>query len=128
MTNKTCNLNLNALQMLSMLIMVVLNYFFSWLPYHVITIVGDVNPTIYDSKTVHMIWVVAHLLSFSNGGTNVIIYYWRNRNYRMAFKSPMERLIKYFSKTHDKNIRFELHRKSSAPLQNSRNTSTGSMN
>lgn len=114
--------------MLSMLIMVVLNYLFSWLPYHVITIVGDVNPTIYDSKTVHMLWVVAHLLSFSNSGTNVIIYYWRNRNYRMAFKSLMERLIKYFSKTQDKNIRFEQHRKSSAPLQNSRNTSTGSMN
>ena len=99
----TCTLNANvvnkrclllSLQMMTMLVMTVINYFLSWLPYHVISIVGDVNPSVYDSKDVHALWIMAHLLSFSNSGTNAIIYYWRNNNFRIAFRNLRKGLKK----------------------------------
>jgi hypothetical protein len=77
----------SLLQTLMTLITVVINYFLSWLPLHVITIVGDVNPTIYDSMSVHMIWVGAHVLAFSNSATNSMIYFWRNQSFRTAFQT-----------------------------------------
>ncbi|XP_061193702.1 RYamide receptor-like [Saccostrea echinata] len=74
-------------RMLQMLIIIVLNYFLSWLPFHVISIVGDAHPSIYDSMSMHVLWALAHLLSISNSATNAGIYYWRNRTYRVAFQN-----------------------------------------
>ena len=67
-----------------MLIVVALTYALCWLPLHVITIVGDVNPRIYDKEYVHVIWLFAHWLAISNCFSNPVIYFWLNSGFRQG--------------------------------------------
>ncbi|XP_053376275.1 RYamide receptor-like [Mercenaria mercenaria] len=48
-------------------------YCVCWLPIHVITIVGDVNPSIYDLKSVHVLWLFAHWMAMSNSAVTAMI-------------------------------------------------------
>ena len=68
-----------------MLVAVVTAYALSWMPLHVITLVGDSNPEIYNKVAVHMTWLFAHWLAFSNCAMNPIIYCWMNSAFRSSF-------------------------------------------
>ncbi|XP_060594868.1 RYamide receptor-like [Ruditapes philippinarum] len=48
-------------------------YALCWLPIHTITIVGDINPLIYDSKLVHVVWLFAQCLAVSTSAINPMI-------------------------------------------------------
>ncbi|XP_060077765.1 RYamide receptor-like [Ylistrum balloti] len=67
---------------IKMIIVVVIAYLLSWLPLHVITIVGDLDQSIFNSPYVHMTWLISHWLAFSNSGVNPVIYYWMNSKFR----------------------------------------------
>ncbi|XP_069124496.1 RYamide receptor-like [Argopecten irradians] len=67
---------------IKMIVVVVVAYLLSWLPLHVITIVGDLDQSIFDAGYVHMMWLSAHWLAFSNSGVNPVIYFWMNSKFR----------------------------------------------
>ncbi|XP_069125753.1 RYamide receptor-like [Argopecten irradians] len=67
---------------IKMIIVVVIAYLLSWLPLHVITVVGDLDQSIFNSQCVHMLWLISHWLAFSNSGVNPVIYYWMNSKFR----------------------------------------------
>ncbi|XP_033747097.1 RYamide receptor-like [Pecten maximus] len=67
---------------IKMIVVVVIAYLLSWLPIHVITIVGDLDQSIFDADYVHMMWLSAHWLAFSNSGVNPVIYFWMNSKFR----------------------------------------------
>ncbi|XP_021351920.1 RYamide receptor-like, partial [Mizuhopecten yessoensis] len=67
---------------IKMIIVVVIAYLLSWLPLHMITIIGDLDQSIFDSQCVHMLWLTAHWLAFSNSGVNPVIFYWMNSKFR----------------------------------------------
>ncbi|KAL4240653.1 hypothetical protein ACF0H5_001444 [Mactra antiquata] len=48
-------------------------YAFCWFPIHVITIIGDVKPEIYNDVTVHIAWLFAHLIAMSNSAITPIV-------------------------------------------------------
>ncbi|OWF41941.1 RYamide receptor-like [Mizuhopecten yessoensis] len=70
---------------IKMIIVVVIAYLLSWLPLHVITIVGDLDQSIFDADYVHMMWLAAHWLAFSNSGVNPVIFFWMNTKFRHNF-------------------------------------------
>ncbi|XP_033747659.1 RYamide receptor-like [Pecten maximus] len=67
-----------------MIIVVVIAYLLAWLPLHVITIVGDLDQSIFDVNYIHMTWLTAHWLAFSNSGVNPVIYFWMNSKFRQS--------------------------------------------
>ncbi|XP_060076104.1 RYamide receptor-like [Ylistrum balloti] len=67
---------------IKMIVIVVLSYLLLWLPFHVITIIGDLDQSIFDSNLVHIMWLIAHWLAFSNSGVNPMIVFWMNSNVR----------------------------------------------
>lgn len=68
-----------------MLFAVVVTYALTWLPLHVLTILGDVDPSIYDHMYAHIMWLTFHFVAFSNTGTNPIIYFYMNKTFRGGF-------------------------------------------
>lgn len=68
-----------------MLVVVVVNYALAWLPLHVMTLVGDKNPHIYNEQYVHVLWLFAQLLAFSNAASNPVIYGWMNPKFRSGY-------------------------------------------
>lgn len=67
-----------------MLITVAVTYALCWLPIHVITILGDIDPTIFDNHYMHVIWLFSHWLSVSNCFSNPVIYFWMNSGFRQG--------------------------------------------
>ena len=67
-----------------MLIVVAMTYALCWLPLHVITILGEKDPSIYDSQYMHVIWLFIHWLSISNCFSNPVIYFWMNSGFRQG--------------------------------------------
>lgn len=57
-------------------------YAVCWLPIHVITIIGDITPEIYDNKIVHVVWLFAQCLAVSNSAVSPIIVLVREKNLR----------------------------------------------
>lgn len=53
-----------------------------WLPIHVITIIGDITPEIYDNKVVHIVWLFAQCLAVSNSAVSPIIVLVREKKLR----------------------------------------------
>ena len=68
-----------------MLITVAATYALCWLPIHVITILGDIDPTIYDFQYMHVVWLFSHWLAVSNCFSNPVIYFWMNSGFRQGF-------------------------------------------
>jgi hypothetical protein len=63
-------------------------YALCWLPIHTITIVGDINPFIYDSKLVHVVWLFAQCLAVSNSAINPVIVLGSERMARTIGRQP----------------------------------------
>lgn len=72
-------------QTIKMFVVVFIYYVFAWLPLHVLTLVGDKKPEIYNEETVHVLWLFSQLLAFSNAASNPIIYGWMNQNFRIGY-------------------------------------------
>lgn len=68
-----------------MLFIVVAVYGITWLPIHILTILGDIYPEIFNHMSVHCLWLFFHWLAFSNSGINPIIYCWINKTFRSRF-------------------------------------------
>ncbi|XP_060077763.1 RYamide receptor-like [Ylistrum balloti] len=69
---------------IKMIFVVIVAYLLSWLPLHVITILGDLDQSIFDVNYMHMTWLTAHWLAFSNSGVNPVIYFWMNAKFRQS--------------------------------------------
>lgn len=78
--------NFISLQSLKILFILVSVYALTWLPIHIMTIIGDLNPTLYDHRFAHIIWLFFHWLAFSNTGINPMIYCWINKTFRSQLK------------------------------------------
>lgn len=72
-------------QTVKMLIVVAMTYALCWLPIHVITILGDIDMSIYDNQYMHVIWLFSHWLAVSNCFSNPVIYFWMNSGFRQGF-------------------------------------------
>ena len=72
-------------QTVKMLITVAATYALCWLPIHVITILGDIDPTIFDNQYMHVVWLFSHWLAVSNCFSNPVIYFWMNSGFRQGF-------------------------------------------
>lgn len=70
---------------LKMLVAVVITYALTWLPLHALTIMGDINPNLYNHMHTHIMWLTFHFVAFSNSGTNPIIYCYMNKTFRVGF-------------------------------------------
>ncbi|ESO87467.1 hypothetical protein LOTGIDRAFT_72476, partial [Lottia gigantea] len=68
-----------------MMIIVVIIYAVCWLPLHVITIIGAVNPGIYDGQYMNIVWMASHWLAMSNCMYNPFVYCWMNSKFRHGF-------------------------------------------
>ena len=91
--NLTFNIHGNGFRLLSiylqgvkMLVIMVLTFALTWLPLHIMMIVEDMDPAIYQTINRNMLWIAFHWLALSNTGTNCIIYFWRNRVFQIRLK------------------------------------------
>ncbi|VDI29037.1 neuropeptide Y receptor [Mytilus galloprovincialis] len=74
---------------LKMLFTLVSVYAITWLPIHIITTIADLNPTLYDHRFAHILWLFFHWLAFSNTGINPMVYCWVNK----AFQKKLRLLL-----------------------------------
>jgi hypothetical protein len=81
------------LQTLKMLVAVVITYALTWLPLHALTIMGDINPNLYNHMHTHIMWLTFHFVAFSNSGTNPIIYCYMNKTFRVGFNLFFRRIF-----------------------------------
>ena len=70
----------------------VMIFFGSWLPLHIVTVVGDADPTIYDDQNIHILWVIFHWLGLSNCGTNCIFYFLKSSTIKIELKRVFSRM------------------------------------
>ena len=59
--------------MVKMMIIVVLVYGMCWLPIHIVTLIGDYDPSVYELEYIKLIWNASMWLSMSHAysrGTN----------------------------------------------------------
>ena len=65
----------------------VMAYLVCWLPIHVITLIGDLDPAIFNSKTVHILWLFFHFLAMSNSSSCPLLYFTTDTVYRQNLLS-----------------------------------------
>lgn len=70
----------------------VMIFFGSWLPLHIVTVAGDADPTLYDDQNIHILWVIFHWLGLCNCGTNCIFYFLKSSTIKMELKRVLSRL------------------------------------
>ncbi|XP_059170729.1 RYamide receptor-like [Physella acuta] len=73
-------------RLVKMIIIVVVIYAVCWLPLHVITLVGDHNPVIYNAPYMNVVWLCAHWLAMSHSCYNPIVYFSLNATFRRNLK------------------------------------------
>ncbi|WAQ95698.1 RYAR-like protein [Mya arenaria] len=76
-------------KMIKMMVTVVIFFALCWLPFHIITLIGDINPTIYNNNYVPILWLCFHWLSMSNSCYNPMIYLWMSPKFRTGLKLAM---------------------------------------
>lgn len=86
-----------------MMATVVVFYAMCWLPFHVITLVGDHDHTIYDKTFMPSIWVFSHWLAMSNSCYNPMIYIWLSPKFRAGLQLAVRKCSKRRSKKCDLN-------------------------
>ncbi|CAH1794468.1 unnamed protein product [Owenia fusiformis] len=73
-------------KMIKMMITVVIIYAICWLPLHTITILGDLQPSIWHNQYMNVVWICSHWFAMSNSCYNPLVYCWMNAKYRNGFK------------------------------------------
>ena len=73
------------------MISIVMAYAVCWLPIHILTVYGDTNPQIFDSKIVHVTWLFFHWIAMSNSAVNPTIYLSTQTIYRNALMNVLEK-------------------------------------
>lgn len=63
-----------------MLITLVVIFFITWMPPHVMELIGVVTPAIYVSLNDRLLWFGLRFIAASNSGTNSFIYLLMNTN------------------------------------------------
>lgn len=76
-------------QIMKMIIVVVVIYTVCWLPLHVITLAGDLDPSFYSRPHMNIIWLCAHWLAMSHSCYNPFVYFWMNARFRNSFKKVL---------------------------------------
>ncbi|CAC5392860.1 Rya-R [Mytilus coruscus] len=95
------------LLLIKMMATVVVFYALCWLPFHVITLVGDHDHTIYDQKFMPSVWVFSHWLAMSNSCYNPIIYIWLSPKFRAGLQLAVQKCTRRKSKNCDSNESLE---------------------
>jgi len=67
-----------------MIVMVAI-YALCWLPLYCVTVIGDLQPTIWNFEGIQLVWIVCHWLAVSSCCWNPIVYYWTNDTLRAGF-------------------------------------------
>ncbi|XP_062333341.1 neuropeptide Y receptor type 2 isoform X2 [Osmerus eperlanus] len=70
-----------------MLVMVVVVFAVSWLPFHAIQLAIDIDNSVLDMKDFKVLFTVFHIMAMCSTFVNPILYGWMNNNYRAAFLS-----------------------------------------
>ncbi|XP_063443823.1 RYamide receptor-like [Mytilus edulis] len=94
-------------KLIKMMATVVVFYALCWLPFHVITLVGDHDHTIYDQKFMPSVWVFSHWLAMSNSCYNPIIYIWLSPKFRAGLQLAVQKCTRRKSKNCDSNESLE---------------------
>lgn len=71
--------------MVKMMIIVVLVYGMCWLPIHIVTLVGDYDPRLYEQEYTKLIWNTSFWLAMSHACYNPFVYVWMNKTFRRGF-------------------------------------------
>lgn len=71
--------------MVKMMIIVVLVYGMCWLPIHIVTLIGDYDPSVYELEHLKLIWNASMWLSMSHACYNPFVYVWMNKTFRRGF-------------------------------------------
>ena len=58
----------------------------TWMPLYVLTMVGEVNPFIYDRTDIYLLWVAFQLIAYSSSALNSIIYFSLNDSFQKSFR------------------------------------------
>lgn len=69
-------------------------FIITWLPLHILTIIGDVEPSIYDDMNIHMMWLAFHWVALSNSGTGCVILISMSATYRDEFKFVVSKVTR----------------------------------
>jgi len=67
------------------MVSMVVIYAFCWLPLHFVTVLGDLNPSIWNFEHIQLVWIACHWLAVSSCCWNPIVYYWTNDTLRAGF-------------------------------------------
>ena len=89
--------------MIKMMITVVVFYALCWLPVHVITLLGDHDPYIYNHAHMPIIWMMCQWLAMSNSCYNPIIYIWMSPKFRTGLLLSFHRCSRKRSLSVDSN-------------------------
>ncbi|KAK3588944.1 hypothetical protein CHS0354_043111 [Potamilus streckersoni] len=76
-----------------MMMAVILAYAVCWLPLHILTLVGDLNPDIFNQVYMHTIWLFSHLLAVFNSTINPLVYFWMDSTYRCGLGYCARKLL-----------------------------------
>ncbi|KAL8592269.1 hypothetical protein ACOMHN_036903 [Nucella lapillus] len=77
-----------------MMMTVVGIYTVCWLPIHIITILGDTSPEIWEIHAMRYVWNSAHWLAMSSCMYNPFIYWWMSDKFRSGYVFILHK-IKY---------------------------------
>lgn len=75
---------------MQMIIVVVVIYAVCWLPLHVITLAGDLDPSIYNQPHMNIVWVCFHWLAMSHSCYNPFVYFGMNKRFRNSLKKVLK--------------------------------------
>lgn len=74
-------------QTVKMLVCVAVSYAISWLPLHVITIVGSNDHRVRSTQYFQVLWIFSHWLAFTNCAIHPVNYFVMNREFRKRTKN-----------------------------------------
>ncbi|KAI7810881.1 neuropeptide Y receptor Y2, like [Triplophysa rosa] len=68
-----------------MLVMMVVVFAFSWLPFHAFQLATDIDINVLVMKDFRLLYTIFHIVAMCSTFANPLLYGWMNRNYRSAF-------------------------------------------
>ncbi|XP_067839626.1 neuropeptide Y receptor type 2-like [Heptranchias perlo] len=68
-----------------MLVMVVVAFAVSWLPFHVFQLAIDIDKKVLDLNEYKLLYTIFHVIAMCSTFVNPLVYGWMNKNYRNSF-------------------------------------------